>query len=127
MKLRIVVADDNPKFLSALVTLLETTFEVVATAEDGGSALEYARRLQPDVVILDLTMPTLNGIDVTRELRNQSRAPGVVICSVETDPEIIEAARQGGALGYVSKTRLANDLIAAVNSVARGEPFVSVQ
>jgi len=97
----------------------------VAAAADGRSALECIRRCQPDVVVLDLEMPGLNGIQITRELCEHPPSPAVVICSVENDLEIIEAARGAGALGYVVKARIGEDLIAAVKSAARGESFVS--
>ena len=125
MKLRIVVADDNAAFLATLVSMLATEFEVVATAADGKSALESIRLCQPDVVVLDLEMPGLNAIEVTKELIKHPPSPPVVICSIEVDQEILDAARQAGALGYVFKVRIAKDLIAAVKSVARGQSFVS--
>ena len=122
-RLRIIVADDNPAFLRELISLLTAEFEVVATAADGKSALDLIRRYKPDLVVLDLAMPILNGIELTRELAKHS--PSVVICSVETDPEIVEAARQVGALGYVFKVRVKKDLILAVKSAVQGRPFVS--
>lgn len=125
MKLRIVVADDNAAFLAKLVSVLVTEFEVVGTAADGKSALERIRLCQPNVVVLDLEMPGLHGIEVTKGLTKHPPSPAVVICSIEDDPEIVEAARQAGALGYVFKTRIATDLIAAVKSVACGQSFVS--
>jgi DNA-binding NarL/FixJ family response regulator len=125
MKLRIVVADDNTAFLAKLVSVLATEFEVVATSRDGKSALECIRLWQPNVVVLDLEMPGINGIEVAKELIKSPSSPAVVICSVENDPEVVEAARQAGALGYVFKARLAEDLIAAVKSVSRGQSFVS--
>jgi DNA-binding NarL/FixJ family response regulator len=125
MKLRVVVADDHPGFLDKLTLALGLEFDVVATAVDGKSALECARRYQPDVVVLDLKMPGLNGLDVTKELAKHPPSPAVVICSVETNPEFIEAAQHAGALGYVFKNRIAKELVVAVNSVARGQSFVS--
>jgi DNA-binding NarL/FixJ family response regulator len=125
MKLRIVVADDNAAFLATLVYMLATEFEVVATAADGKSALERIRLCQPDVVVLDLEMPGLNALEITKELAKHPPSPPVVICSIEVDPETVDAARQAGALGYVFKVRIAKDLIAAVKSVARGQSFVS--
>jgi two-component system response regulator DegU len=125
MRLRIVVADDNAAFLREFTRLLGTEFDVVATAADGKSALECIRRCQPDVVVLDLEMPGLNGIQITRELYDHPPSPAVVICSVENDLEIIEAARGAGALGYVVKARIGEDLVIAVKSAARGESFVS--
>jgi len=125
MKLKVVVADDNPAVLRELVSLLEAEFDVVSTAENGQLAFEYARRNEPDIVVLDLEMPLLNGIEVTRKLRKLGRTPAVVICSVESSPEIIEAAQQAGALGYVFKARTTRDLIIAVKSAADGKSFVS--
>lgn len=120
---RIIVADDNPAFRQKLTSLLAIEFDVVATAADGESALDLIRRHKPDLVVLDLGMPVLNGMEVTRELAKHS--PSVVICSVETDPEIVEAARQAGALSYVTKMRIEKDLILAVKSALQGKPFVS--
>jgi DNA-binding NarL/FixJ family response regulator len=125
MKLRIVVADDNTAFLAKIVSVLTTEFEVVATAADGRSALECIRLYWPNVAVLDLEMPELNGLEVTRELAESPLSPAVVICSVENDPETVEAARQAGALGYVFKARVAKDLIVAVKSAAEGQSFVS--
>jgi DNA-binding NarL/FixJ family response regulator len=125
MKLRVVVADDNSDVRRRFVSLLEKEFDVVATAENGQSALECIRSYRPDVVVLDLQMPILNGIEVARELANLTPTPAIVICSVEDDPEFVQAAQEAGALGYVFKIRMAQDLIAAVKSVARGQSFVS--
>ncbi len=118
---KVVVADDNPAVLRQLVSLLEAEFDVVATADNGQLALECIQRYQPDIAVLDLEMPILNGIAVTRELMKVGLDPAVVICSVESAPEVIEAAQQAGALGYVFKRRMTEDLIMAVRSAARGE------
>jgi len=125
MKLSIVVADDNTAFLAKILSVVASEFDVVATAADGRSALECIRLWRPNVAVLDLEMPGLNGIDVTKELAKDPSSPAVVICSVENDPEIVEAARRVGALGYVFKTRVAEDLIVAVKSAADGRSFVS--
>lgn len=124
-RLRIIVADDTPAFLRELTSLLEAEFDVVATAADGKSVLDLIRRYKPDLVVLDLGMPVLNGIEVTRELAKHPPSPPVVLCSVENDPEIVEAARQAGALAYVFKLRVQKDLILAVKSAVQGRPFVS--
>src|ERR1700747_1744002 len=96
MKLRIVVAADNAALWARILSALATEFDVVATAADGRSALECIRLCQPNVVLLDLEMPGLNGIEVTRELAKSPSSPAVVICSVETDLEFFGAARQAG-------------------------------
>jgi DNA-binding NarL/FixJ family response regulator len=125
MKLRILIADDNQKALLALVAALSQDFNVIATATDGQSALEQIRQLQPSVAVLDLNMPELNGIEVTREIARQSLSCAVVICSVAKAPELIEAALAAGALGYVFKRRLIQDLSIAVKRAADGESFIS--
>ena len=122
---RIFVADDNPAFLRELASLLAAEFDVVATATDGRSALDLIRRYKPDLVVLDLAMPVLNGIEVTRELAMSSSSPPVVICSVETDPEVVEAARKAGAAAYVFKIRVQKELVLALKSALQGKPFVS--
>ena len=120
---RLLVADDHSAFLKKLVLLLTTEFEVVATAADGTSALDLIRRYVPDLAVLDLDMPGLNGIEVTLELAKSSKDPPVLICSIITDPDVVEAARQAGALAYIFKTRIEQDLILAVKSVLQGKPF----
>ena len=105
--------------------MLRVEFDVVATAKNGQLAIECVRDYKPDIIVLDLEMPILNGIEVTRELRKVGPTPVVVICSVQSDPEIIEAAQLAGALGYVFKMHGTRDLIMAVRSAAVGEPFIS--
>ena len=125
MRLRIVVADDNPAFLSVVVSMLRAEFDVVATAADGKAAVERIREHKPDVAVLDLGMPGLNGIDVTKAVKNHIPGPSVVICSVETDPEIVRLAQQAGALGYVFKVRVGEDLKSAIKLAVQGRSFVS--
>ncbi len=120
-KPRVIVADDNTKVLLALVDALSNEFEVVATACDGHSALSIIQQLQPAVAVLDLNMPGLTGIQVAKELTRLQLSLGIVICSVESDPELIGAARLAGVLGYVIKRRLKKDLVAAVRRAACGE------
>ena len=125
-KLRVVVADDSPPFLQKLISLLAVEFDVVATAADGKMALNLIRRYEPDLVVLDMQMPGLNGIEITRELAKNPSSPPVVICSAETDSEIVEAAREAGALEYVFKARIETDLILAAKSAVQDSPFAAV-
>ena len=120
-KHRIVVADDSQPFLERLTSFLAAEFDIVATAIDGKTALNLIRHHQPDVAVLDLHMPTLSGIEVARELAKSSPGLPIVICSMETDPDIVEAARKAGA-NYVFKTKIETDLIAALKSAALGTP-----
>jgi DNA-binding NarL/FixJ family response regulator len=124
-RLRIVIADDSADFLNTIVPMLREKFDVLGTTADGKSALELIKKLQPDVIILDLQMPELSGIEVTRSLMKNGNHSRIIICSVHLDPEIVDAAMAAGALGYVAKTRSAQDLVEAVEAVARGERFTS--
>jgi DNA-binding NarL/FixJ family response regulator len=127
MKLRIVIADDNLEFLRQFASLLQNEFDIVAALGDGGLALEAIRSLRPDVAVLDLRMPVLDGIQLTKRLQDESHSPAVVICSVEEDQEFVEAAQHAGALGYVFKSRITRDLLDAVRSATQGRSFVSLR
>lgn len=124
-RLRLVIADGNQQSLQTLVSLLEVEFEIVATAADGPSVLDRIRHSKPDVVVLDLDTLPVGGIAVTRELREHRQGPPVVICSSETGAERVEAALGAGAIGYVFKTRVEEDLALAVQWAHQGRSFVS--
>ena len=119
-KLCLIVADDSQPFLQKMISVLAVEFEVVATAADGGTALDLIRLHEPDLVVSDLDMPVLNGIQLARELAKSPSSPPVVICSAETDPEIVEAAREAGAIDYVFKSRIETELILAAKSAVQG-------
>jgi len=97
----------------------------VATAQDGRLALDLVRQHKPELVVLDLQMPRLNGIEVARELARDAQPPAVAMCSVETDSEVVEAARQAGAQAYVFKARIERDLMLAAKSALVHKVFVS--
>ena len=122
---RLLVVDDNINVLQFVTGLLKDEFEIVGTAQDGASAVDSAIHLQPEVIVLDFSMPTLNGIEVIRRLRSQNFSAPVVLISVSEDPELVRTAFSAGVLGYVAKRRLIPDLIPALRSVLAGEPFVS--
>ena len=124
-QLRLVVADDNPHYLNAVVPLLRQEFEIAATAVDGRSALDLVRQWKPDVLVLDLHMPGVSGIEVTRDLVKNSEGPPVVICSAETDPKAVKSALMAGAIGYVCKEHAVEDLALAVQLAHQGLSFVS--
>jgi len=115
----LIVADDSPHFLQKLVAVLAVEFDVVAIAADGRTVLDLVSRHKPDLVVLDLHMPGLNGIELTRQLGKTFPSLPVVICSLETDPDVIDAARRAGAAEYVSKPRVDKDLIKAVESAVQ--------
>lgn len=125
MGLRVTVAESNSDFLQQIVSILSGKFEVVSIATEGKSALESICEHRPDVAVLDLKLPGINGLEIVREAANCVPRLPVVMCSTESDPDFIDAAADAGILGYVLKNRIASDLIGAIEAVARGDRFVS--
>jgi CheY-like chemotaxis protein len=121
---RIVVADDHVRVLESVATLLQRDFTVVASAHDGPRALEASERLDPDVVLLDVTMPGLSGLQVARELKRSGSRARIVFLTMHPAHDYIEAALRAGGHGYVLKTRIQPDLVSAVNHVLSGQIFV---
>lgn len=125
MGLRVTVADGNSDFLEQIVSILNGKFEVLSTASNGTSALESICKHRPDVAVLDLKLPGINGLEIVTRAANCVQRLPVVMCSTESDPDFIDAAFEAGILGYVLKSRIATDLVRAIETVARGERFVS--
>lgn len=126
MPIRVLLADDHLIVRQGLRMLLEKErYEVIAEASDGHEAIQLARDLQPDVAVLDVEMPRLNGLDVLRELiRISPKTRSIILTRHVEEPYAIEALR-AGARGYVLKTQAAFDLVAAVGHVHRGEVYLS--
>ncbi len=126
-RLRIIVADDNPRALKTVRSTLEPWADVVAVADNGQSALALILEHRPDVAVLDLEMPQLNGFEVTRELSRLAPEVAVVICSVYDDDQTVQAARDIGVRAFVRKRSCVRDLRTAVEGAFRGEPFPELQ
>jgi DNA-binding NarL/FixJ family response regulator len=121
----VVLADDHEDFLSLERRLLEPEFEVVQCVRDGRAAVEAAAQLEPDLLVLDLSMPVLDGIAAARSLLASGSRARVVILTVHGDPDYARAALAAGALGYVVKFRLASDLLPALRGALAGRSFLS--
>ncbi|HET7440434.1 MAG TPA: response regulator transcription factor [Terriglobales bacterium] len=122
---RVLLADDYPGVLNKVTQLLGGDFDIVGTAHDGRQALEAATRLNPDLLILDISMPILSGIQVAAQLRDSSCQAKVIFLTVHEDRDYIDAAFAVGALGYVLKSRVGTDLLAAIYAVLQGHRFTS--
>jgi DNA-binding NarL/FixJ family response regulator len=120
-----VLADDHADFLAAAVRILEPEFEVVAAVSDGQAGVEEASRLEPDLLVLDIGMPLLNGIEAARQLSATGSPVKIVFLTVQDDGDYMRAAQAAGALGYVVKPRLASDLNLALREALAGRSFVS--
>jgi DNA-binding NarL/FixJ family response regulator len=121
----VLLADDHPEFLAVVARLLEANYEVVAAVGDGESLLREAARLPHEVVILDITMPGLDGFETARRLTAEGGPAAVVFLTVHSDPDYVRAAQEAGALGYVVKNRLTSDLLPGVREALAGRRYVS--
>lgn len=122
--MRILLADDHRKLLQLVRGLLEPTFDVVGCVEDGESLVQAARELQPDVIVTDISMPKLDGIEAANRLR-ESGSSKIIFLTAHTDSDFVVAAFKTGALAYVSKLRIGTDLLVAIGEGLAGRIFVS--
>jgi DNA-binding NarL/FixJ family response regulator len=120
----VLVADDFPPFLGRIVDILSREFTVVGTVTTGAELVEAAKSLQPDVVVADIYMPVMNGLEAAVLIRRGSEVP-VVFMTAHHEQELIEAGRVAGALGYVTKLQLAHDLVPAIRGALEGRRYVS--
>jgi DNA-binding NarL/FixJ family response regulator len=119
------LADDNPALLATLVELLDSEYRVVASLTNGASVLEQVDLLNPDVVLLDVSLGDLCGFDVARRLRDRSSRAKIIFVSIHEDVDFVTAGFDIGACGYVFKSRVAEDLRKAIEIVYAGGRFVS--
>jgi DNA-binding NarL/FixJ family response regulator len=122
---RVLLADDQEDMLETVFLSLVDEFNIVGTAENGTRAVELAMKLSPDVLVLDISMPKINGIQAAWRLKELGSRVRVVFLTVHADPDFVEAALSAGALGYVLKPSLATDLIPAIRAVLKGSTFIS--
>lgn len=129
MSLRIVLADDHAVVRAGLRALLsgERDLEIVGEAGDGEAALELVGRLRPDVLLVDLSMTGLNGVEVIAKARLLSPATQALVLSMHATPEFVRPALRAGAIGYVVKGGGVESLVEAVRSVAAGKPFIGAE
>ena len=124
---RVFVVDDFEAFRRLLCSILEkmTELQVVCQASDGLEAVQRAEELQPDLIVLDIGLPTLNGIEAARQIRRLSPESKIIFLTQESSTDIVQEGLNLGARGYVLKTRAALDLVAALEAVLDGRRFVS--
>lgn len=124
-KVSILLADDHPSFPKLVESLLKPAFDVLGIVFDGESILEAYTRLKPDIIVTDISMPVLSGIEAAVRLRKSGCTAKVIFLTVHADPDFVRAALSTGALGYVVKPRVATDLLAAIKEVLEGRVFIS--
>jgi len=124
-KIRVLLADDHPGFPEIAEHFLEPEFEVISKVVDGQALLDEAMKLKPDVVVTDISMPVLNGIEAADRLKESGSKSRIVFLTVHTDADFVRRCLSAGAFGYVVKSRIATDLVPAIRQAMAGHIFVS--
>jgi DNA-binding NarL/FixJ family response regulator len=124
---RILLVEDFEPFRNLIRILLEGKphLQIIAEVADGQEAVRQAAELQPTLILLDIGLPSLNGLDVARQVRELSLDSKIIFVSQESSPEFVQEALSLGASGFVTKARVANDLVPAIQAVLSGGTFVS--
>jgi DNA-binding NarL/FixJ family response regulator len=122
---RVLLADDHPGILERISGLLSCEFTVVATASNGVEMMDAWAMHRPDVVVTDVTMPGLTGIEASQKILEACPRTPIVVLSVYTEREVVQRALSAGAMAYVHKLSAGEDLIPAIRSVLNGRRFVS--
>jgi len=122
---RILLADDHPLVLERVTRFLQPTFDVVGVAHNGLEMVLEAMRLNPDIIVADISMPGLDGIEAAHQLREMGAKATIVFLTIHESPEFVEACLAEGALGFVVKSHMKADLIPAINAALSGQCFVS--
>jgi DNA-binding NarL/FixJ family response regulator len=122
---RLLLVDDHVMFTEGLRAILSTDFAIVGVVEDGESALAASERLRPDVIVLDVSIPRLNGIKVARRLQAAGTSAKIVICTMHADPEFVKEAFDAGAKGYVLKSDAGTEIIVAISEALEDRFYVS--
>jgi DNA-binding NarL/FixJ family response regulator len=123
--LRVLLADDNDTVLQLVQRILEADFEIVGAVKDGKSLVAAARKLRPDIMIVDVFMPGMNGIEAVRQLKKRHVQGSIIFLTVHKDLAFADEARAIGAMGYVLKSSADRDLVPAIEEARAGRFFLS--
>jgi DNA-binding NarL/FixJ family response regulator len=122
---RVFLADDHSQLLEAETDLLRPHFDIVGTAMDGDALVSAALQLNPDVIVVDITMPFLNGIQAVQKLVRSGSTAKFIFLTIHSSEEFIKACLEAGAKGFVSKSKMKAHLIPAIYAVLDGRPYIS--
>src|SRR6266852_3674002 len=125
MRARLLLADDHTLLLEGIRLMLEPEFELVGSVEDGQQLLAAARTTRPDVILLDISMPVLNGIDAAHQLRKLLPSAKLIFLTMHADPDYVAEAFRAGAAGYLLKRSAASELVSAIQEVMKGRYYVT--
>ncbi len=124
-KIRIVVADDHEEMLSLVKEVLQPEFEVVAAVRDGRDLLHAVKNFKPDVIIADITMPEMSGIEATRKIVEEDLEARIILLTMHNDRTMVEEGMSAGAKGYVLKLAASQELVPAVYEIIQGRFYIS--
>lgn len=122
---RVIIADDNKEMRDTVCRILSPEFEVVSAVADGRALVDAVSEFKPDVGIIDISMPILNGIQAAAEIKSSGSQMKVVFLTINEDDDFVRAAFESGASGYVVKRQMASDLAVALKEALAGRKFVS--
>ena len=124
---RVLIADDHKALLDRVVAILDHDFRVIGAVTDGAQLVEAEAALHPDVLVVDISMPVMSGLEATDRIRSSGSHAAVVCLTAHAESDVVEAALDAGALGYVVKTSLAHDLVPAIRAALEGRRFISLE
>ncbi|HEU4712354.1 MAG TPA: response regulator transcription factor [Pyrinomonadaceae bacterium] len=124
-RLRVLVAEDHAVVRTSVVRLLSKNYDVVGIVGNGQALLEAVEKLEPDVLVVDVSLPIISGFEAANILKRTERPSKIVFLTVHNDPDFVRAARDAGALGYVLKQQMNTDLPEAIEKASAGEYFTS--
>ena len=122
---RVVLADDHTLVLEAFCNLLSPDVDIVGTAADGRELIKIVRKLEPDIVVTDISMPNLNGVDACIKLLKLAPDTKIIFLTVLNDPEVVEQVIRAGAKGYLLKSSASSELLQAIKAVAAGGTYIT--
>jgi DNA-binding NarL/FixJ family response regulator len=125
VRTRILLADDHLEIRAVVTKMLEREYEIVESVTDGQALLEAASKLNPDLCVVDISMPIIDGIQAAAELKASGSNTKIIMLTIHEDDDFVRASFENGASGYVVKSRIASDLVVAVKEVLAGRTFVS--
>lgn len=123
--MRLLMADDHKAMQDRVKGLLSEEYDIVGAVDNGQALIDAAKQLNPDVLVVDISMPEINGIEAVRRIKSAGSTAKVVFLTVHEDPDFVPMCFEVGALGYVVKSRLASDLIPAIRIALTDHTFVS--